>query len=353
MAALGGLVDRPWDLWGRRTRRSLRLLSCWPCAARQPVQRLPRPAAPASSAALRPRRPAGDSQALPGYISIYLQISDPGNNNSKWDCFASYRLSVRNLVDDSKSVHRDSWHRFSAKKKSHGVWGQLVEDGGGVGDGGGEGGGRKQQAQRARRGGRIGPEHRCAPLPRTGGSRPARALHALHATRALRQRALLLQATLAAAPGEGPGASQRLRTRGDARSTRTLTPARPPARRRPRAGWCDFAALSLVLDPKQGFLGPGDTIQISTDITILHESVTFTRESDLSGAAPSATGDVYSGKFVWRVHNFSAFQPLLKTQKIMSPGFPAGEGERGGGRGSASVWGWGWSGGVGGGDGGD
>ncbi len=65
--------------------------------------------------------PSGDSQALPGYISLYLQISDPGNNNSKWDCFASYRLSVRNLVDDSKSVHRDSWHRFSAKKKSHGV----------------------------------------------------------------------------------------------------------------------------------------------------------------------------------------------------------------------------------------
>ena len=64
--------------------------------------------------------PAGDSQALPGYMSVYIQISDPGNNNSKWDCFASYRLSVRNLVDDNKSVHRDSWHRFSAKKKSHG-----------------------------------------------------------------------------------------------------------------------------------------------------------------------------------------------------------------------------------------
>lgn len=92
----------------------------------------------------------------------------------------------------------------------------------------------------------------------------------------------------------------------------------------PIAGWCDFAALNTVLDPKSGFLGPGDTIVISTDITILHESVQFSRESDLSGALPSATGDVYSGKFVWRVHNFSAFQPLLKTQKIMSPGFPAG-----------------------------
>ncbi|KAK9075604.1 hypothetical protein SSX86_003930 [Deinandra increscens subsp. villosa] len=65
--------------------------------------------------------PKGDSQALPGYISIYLQIMDPrGTSSSKWDCFASYRLTVVNSVDDSKSVHRDSWHRFSTKKKSHG-----------------------------------------------------------------------------------------------------------------------------------------------------------------------------------------------------------------------------------------
>jgi hypothetical protein len=37
--------------------------------------------------------PKGDSQALPGYISIYLQIMDPsGTSSSKWDCFASYQL---------------------------------------------------------------------------------------------------------------------------------------------------------------------------------------------------------------------------------------------------------------------
>lgn len=65
--------------------------------------------------------PKGDSQALPGYISIYLQIMDPrGTSSSKWDCFASYRLTIVNLIDDSKSIHRDSWHRFSSKKKSHG-----------------------------------------------------------------------------------------------------------------------------------------------------------------------------------------------------------------------------------------
>jgi hypothetical protein len=65
--------------------------------------------------------PKGDSQALPGYISIYLQIMDPrGTSSSKWDCFASYRLSIVNPLDDSKTIHRDSWHRFSSKKKSHG-----------------------------------------------------------------------------------------------------------------------------------------------------------------------------------------------------------------------------------------
>ncbi|KAM0046455.1 putative ubiquitinyl hydrolase 1 [Helianthus debilis subsp. tardiflorus] len=65
--------------------------------------------------------PKVDSQALPGYISIYLQIMDPrGTSSTKWDCFASYWLTVVNLTDDSKSIHRDSRHRFSMKKKSHG-----------------------------------------------------------------------------------------------------------------------------------------------------------------------------------------------------------------------------------------
>eukprot|EP00976_Prorocentrum_cordatum_P080227 1183895-Prorocentrum_minimum.AAC.4 len=63
--------------------------------------------------------PKGDSQALPGYVSIYLQVTDPCAS-AKWDCFASYRLSVVNQRDDSKSIARDSWHRFSGKKKSHG-----------------------------------------------------------------------------------------------------------------------------------------------------------------------------------------------------------------------------------------
>ena len=50
-----------------------------------------------------------------------LQVADPrGASSPKWDCFASYKLAVMNQRDDAKSVARDSWHRFSSKKKSHG-----------------------------------------------------------------------------------------------------------------------------------------------------------------------------------------------------------------------------------------
>ncbi|KAL5211895.1 hypothetical protein ABZP36_022742 [Zizania latifolia] len=75
--------------------------------------------------------PRGDSQALPGYLSLYLQVLDPKTptsssssttttTSSKWECFLSYRLSVAHPSDLSKSLVRDSWHRFSSKKRSHG-----------------------------------------------------------------------------------------------------------------------------------------------------------------------------------------------------------------------------------------
>ncbi|KAM1313310.1 uncharacterized protein LOC126604096 [Malus sylvestris] len=168
--------------------------------------------------------PKGDSQALPGYISIYLQIMDPrGTSSSKWDCFASYRLAIVNLADDSKTIHRDSWHRFSSKKKSH--------------------------------------------------------------------------------------------------------------------GWCDFTPSSTVFDSKLGYLFNTDSVLITADILILNESVNFTRDSNnnnnelqssagsmMSGSAVAGpVSDVLSGKFTWKVQNFSLFKEMIKTQKIMSPVFPAGE----------------------------
>lgn len=166
--------------------------------------------------------PKGDSQALPGYISVYLQIMDPrGTSSSKWDCFASYRLAIVNLLDDSKTIHRDSWHRFSSKKKSH--------------------------------------------------------------------------------------------------------------------GWCDFTPSSTVFDSKLGYLFNNDSVLITADILILNETVNFTRDNnELQSSASSMmmmsssvvagpVSDVLSGKFTWKVHNFSLFKEMIKTQKIMSSVFPAGE----------------------------
>eukprot|EP00884_Botryococcus_braunii_P019083 jgi/Botrbrau1/5859/Bobra.0366s0040.1 len=66
--------------------------------------------------------PAGDTQAVKGYVSIYLQVDKPGTH--KWDVFASYKLSIIN-TNDQKSSSRDSWHRFTSKKKSHG-WADFI-----------------------------------------------------------------------------------------------------------------------------------------------------------------------------------------------------------------------------------
>ncbi|CAM6084873.1 unnamed protein product [Calypogeia fissa] len=152
--------------------------------------------------------PKGDSQALPGYLSIYLQVTDPrGSSSSKWDCFASYRLCVVNQRDEGKSIQRDSWHRFSSKKKSH--------------------------------------------------------------------------------------------------------------------GWCDFTPSSTVLDSKAGFV-VNEAVLITAEILVLHESVSFSRENELP-ATVGPVPEVLSGKFTWKVHNLSLFKEMIKTQKIMSPVFPAGE----------------------------
>ncbi|GBG61401.1 hypothetical protein CBR_g20432 [Chara braunii] len=151
--------------------------------------------------------PRGDSQALPGYLSIYLQVTDPRGTSAKWDCFASYRLCVLNQRDESKSIQRDSWHRFSGKKKSH--------------------------------------------------------------------------------------------------------------------GWCDFTPSSTVLDPKAGFLA-NDAVLITAEILVLHESISFSRENEMATSV-GPVPEVLSGKFTWRVHNLSLFKEMIKTQKIMSPVFPAGE----------------------------
>ena len=60
--------------------------------------------------------PAGDTQALPGYVSFHLQLQDPNLiSNHRWDCFASYTLAVLNPADRGADLSRESWHRFSSR----------------------------------------------------------------------------------------------------------------------------------------------------------------------------------------------------------------------------------------------
>ena len=51
---------------------------------------------------------------------MYLQVTDPSAAAQRWECFTSYRLCIENQLDPDKTIMRDSWHRFSPKKKSHG-----------------------------------------------------------------------------------------------------------------------------------------------------------------------------------------------------------------------------------------
>ena len=91
--------------------------------------------------------PKGDSMALPGFVSAYLQVDASARERASranggsartaaaedWECFVSYELAVvRPSSDDASAgsaaagepaeagARRDSWHRFSARKKSHG-----------------------------------------------------------------------------------------------------------------------------------------------------------------------------------------------------------------------------------------
>ena len=120
-----------------------------------------------------------------GYVSIYVQVTDP-KNAPKWDCFASHKLSIVHQTDEARSVCRDSWHRFSAKKKSH--------------------------------------------------------------------------------------------------------------------GWCEFAPVSTILDPRQG-LSVNDTVVVTAEVSVLSEAVSFSRDADMSPTSVLTVGstDVMNGKFTWKV----------------------------------------------------
>lgn len=68
--------------------------------------------------------PRGDLAALPGHCSLYLQAMNP--RIAKFDCFVSYTAKFLNHIDDGMSVCRESWYRFSPKKKAHG-WSDFAQ----------------------------------------------------------------------------------------------------------------------------------------------------------------------------------------------------------------------------------
>ena len=177
--------------------------------------------------------PRGDSQALPGYVSVYLQVNAPTDQSaarrSNWECFVSYELSVRDPKNADANappeIARDSWHRFSSRKKSH--------------------------------------------------------------------------------------------------------------------GWCDFAPFETLILSKGGLLVDG-ALEITARITVLSERCQLARDDLPPGhtSAGEATDvehavsltaknpnnrEVLAGKFTWEVDNFSEFREMIKTQKVMSPSFPAGD----------------------------
>ncbi|XVF48034.1 hypothetical protein PTKIN_Ptkin03bG0158100 [Pterospermum kingtungense] len=63
--------------------------------------------------------PKGDSLAPPGHLSLYIQINDP-RRSPRFDCFASYKLSILNHEDKSKSLTRESYYRFASRKRAIG-----------------------------------------------------------------------------------------------------------------------------------------------------------------------------------------------------------------------------------------
>lgn len=78
-------------------------------------------------------------------------------------------------------------------------------------------------------------------------------------------------------------------------------------------GWCDFMLWNVLELKSNGFLTNNDTVTVKADVFVLDETVSFSSD------------DGMSGKFTWKVHNFSQFKDMIKTQKITSPIFPAGD----------------------------
>ncbi|KAK7849784.1 math domain and coiled-coil domain-containing protein, partial [Quercus suber] len=226
--------------------------------------------------------PKGDSQALPGYISIYLQIMDPrGTSSSKWDCFASYRLAIANVHDDSKTIHRDSWHRFSTKKKSHAGECNL----------------RISVYQSSVNG--VDYLSMCLESKDT------------EKTVILADRScwcLFRMSVLNQKPGSNHMHRDSYgRFAADNKSGDNTS-----------LGWNDYMKMSDFIGQDSGFL-VDDTAVFSTSFHVIKEFSSFSKNGGLIGGRSGSGArklDGHLGKFTWKIENFTRLKDLLKKRKI-------------------------------------
>nr|GMC49469.1 MATH domain and coiled-coil domain-containing protein [Ipomoea batatas] len=213
--------------------------------------------------------PKGDSQALPGYISIYLQIMDPRNTTSaKWDCFASYRLAIENPTDASKSIHRDSWHRFSSKKKSHG-WCDFTPSNS-ILD-------QSKDTEKT-----LISDRSCWCLFRMSVLNQKPGMNHVHRDSYGR---------FAADNKSGDNTS---------------------------LGWNDYMKMSDFVGSESGYL-VDDTAVFSTSFHVIKELSSFSKNGGVIGARignSARKSDGHLGKFTWRIENFTRLKDLLKKRKI-------------------------------------
>ena len=75
-------------------------------------------------------------------------------------------------------------------------------------------------------------------------------------------------------------------------------------------GRCEFAPASTILDARQGFV-VDDTVTVVAEVSVLAESVTFVRDSELppSGVLTPGSTEVLGGKFTWKARLFAALGP--------------------------------------------
>ena len=310
---------------------------------------------------------AGDSQALPGHISIYLQVTDPSATTARWECFTSYRLSLEHLSDPDLSISRDSWHRFSPKKKSHG-WCDFTPSSSILLPGSGYylGGAIVVAADILL----LKEEFSFVREPEAPGGSSGEVLSGKFTWRVhnitMFMEVMSMQKIMSPVFPAGDchlrlsvyqsnvagtdHLSMCLETKDGEKSTGSdktcwclfrmsvLSHKDGGGQHMVRdsfgrfacdaasgdtasLGWNDFMLMTDFLDPVAAFVSADGTAAFCANFHIIRESVTFSRglERPLAGKRGRAPpGDTFAGRFVWRIDHFTKLKELLKRRKLAS-----------------------------------